>query len=98
MDDRQHPQGQGGSTEVAQGGICISKRVVPHGRWYTTGRYYFPSARELNIGWPRRNAGGEISKSETERSENEHGALCGRLHHYRKFERMAGTGGQPRRS
>jgi site-specific DNA recombinase len=57
-------------------------------------RRSFAGGGQHDAGWSRSDACGEIPESKADRSENEYGALCGRLYHHRQFERMAGTGGQ----
>lgn len=54
-------------------------------------RRNFTGGSQHDARWPRSDARGKIPASEAERTENEHGALRGRLHYYRPLERVAGT-------
>jgi site-specific DNA recombinase len=82
----------GDDTIVIRHCIPIGSPPSPHGGPATTGHphdppggqsYLLRSGSDLagfgkhDTGWPRSDASGEISESEAERSENEHGALCG---------------------
>jgi site-specific DNA recombinase len=52
-------------------------------------RRNFAGSGQHDVRRSRRDACGEISDGKEDRPENEHGALCGRLYHYRPLERMA---------